>query len=103
MFGLAPGAREGSFRYRLRFFLASTWFSVCGSGLPPFATKAEIRAAARQWVYEYWRNEAQACFIRRLKVAKQRYGFRDEATGNIILPITPEVERFLRGETDDAA
>lgn len=103
MFGLEPGAREGSFRYRLRFFLASTWFSVWGNGLPPFATKAEIRAAARQWVYEYWRNEARARFTRRLKEAEQRFGFRDEATGIIMLRITPEVERFLRGETDDAA
>ena len=101
MFGLTPGAREGSFRCRLRFFLASTWYGLGGSGL--FATKAEIRADARQWVYEYWRNEARARFTRRLKEAEQRYGFRDDATGSIMLPITPEVEQFLRGDTDDAA
>ena len=100
MFGLAPGARVGSFRYRLRFFLASTWYALGGGGL--FATRAEIRAAARQWTAEYQRNETRARFIRRLKAAEQRFGFRDEATGNIMLPMTPEVEQFLYGGTDDA-
>ena len=101
MLGLAPGAREGSFRYRLRFFLASTWYGLGGSGL--FAGKAEIRAAARQWLVEYQRNEAQARFVRRLKAAEQRFGVRDEATGLTMLPMTPEVEQFLFGDTDDAA
>ena len=75
MLGLEPGAREGSFRYRLRFFLASTWYGLAGGGL--FAGKAEIRAAARQWLAEYQRNEARARFIRRLKAAEQSFGVRD--------------------------
>ena len=100
MLGLAPGAQEGGFRYRLRFFLASTWYGLGGGGL--FAAKAEIRAAARQWVAEYQRNEAQARFIRRLQAAEQHFGVRDEATGLTMLPMTPEVEQLLFGDTGDA-
>ena len=96
------GTRRKGGQFSLLPALLSGVNLVCLGGGGLFATRAEIRASARQWTAEYQRNETRARFIRRLKTAEQRFGFWDEATGNIMLPMTPEVEQFLYGGTDDA-
>ena len=97
---LPEGPPPNSRRARLRFFMASTWWCMFGGELGPFATKGEIRRKTRTWVSEYWRKEESARFERRLAEARQRFGVRDEATGVVTLPLTPEVEEFLLGAAE---
>ena len=52
-----------------------------------FATKEEIRRAARAKLLERERREVAAML--------RRHAVRDEATGRITLELTPEVAAFL--------
>ena len=99
---LPAGAPRNSRRSRLRFFIASTWWCMFGGNLGPFATREEIRRQTRAWLSEYWREEELARFNRRLNETIQRFGVRDETTGVVTLPLTPEVKEFLLGYDDVA-
>ena len=68
-----------------------------------FEDKMEIRRVARARALAKARAEGRRHHNRRLNEARQRFGVRDEATGIVSLPFTPEVEDFLNGELDDAA
>ena len=56
-----------------------------------FATKEEIRRAARAKLVEKERRKVR----REVAEMLRRHGVRDEATGRITLELTPEVAAFL--------
>ena len=56
-----------------------------------FATKEEIRRAARAKLIEKERRKVR----REVAEMLRRHGVRDEATGRITLELTPEVAAFL--------
>ena len=67
-----------------------------------FETKMEIRRAAREKALAKVRLEERQRFDGLMAEARQRFGVRDETTGVMTLPLTPEVEDFLRGESNDS-
>ena len=71
-----------------------------------FETKMEIRRAARAQALAKEREkglrEGLRLYSGRIAEARQRFGVRDEATGIVTLPLTPEVEEFLLGESGEA-
>lgn len=70
-----------------------------------FETRAEIRRVARERVLAKERDkglrEGRRRYSSRIAEARQRFGVRDEATGEVRLVVTPEVEEFLLGEPDN--
>lgn len=71
-----------------------------------FETKQEIRRVARANALakerDKGRREERERIDGLIAEARQRFGIRDEATGVMTLPLTPEVEDFLRGESSDS-
>ena len=72
-----------------------------------FETKQEIRRVARERALAKARDEGLREGLRlqsdRMAEARRRFGVRDEATGIVTLPLTPEVEEFLLGENASEA
>ena len=74
-----------------------------------FETKMEIRRAARAKALAKERDKGLREGLRerlrryssRIAEARQRFGVRDDATGIVTLPLTPEVEEVLLGEADE--
>ena len=62
-----------------------------------FETRMQIRRAARAKVREEGRREGRRAIVEVLR----RYAVRDEATGRIVLELTPEVEAALLNDPDD--
>ena len=67
-----------------------------------FETKMEIRRAAREQALAKARAEGRQQYARRMDEALQLFGVRDETTGVMTLPLTPEVEGFLSGGPGDS-
>ena len=102
---------------RLYWALVIILAGLIDRGRKMFETKTEIRRVAREQalakarqegilegiqegIQEGFREAAQ----RRdtlMTTALQRFGVRDEASGSLMLPMTPEVEQFLRGDAPD--
>ena len=67
-----------------------------------FETKMEIRRAARAKALAKARAEGRQQYERRMDEAERLFGMRDETTGVVTLPLTPEVKDFLSGGPDDS-
>ena len=104
---------------RLYWALVIILAGLIDRGRKMFETRTEIRRVAREQALAKARREGLQEGIRegrregiqeagqhhdrRMAAALQRFGVRDEASGDLILRITPEVAQFLRGDADDAA
>ena len=66
-----------------------------------FETRMQIRRAARAKVREEGRREGRKEGRRDALDALRRHAMRDEATGRIVLELTPEVEAALLNGPDD--
>lgn len=96
---------------RLYWALVIILAGLIDRGRKLFETKMEIRRVAREKALAKARQEgiqegiqeAGQHHDRRMTAALQRFGVRDEASGNLMLPMTPEVAQFLRGDVDDVA
>lgn len=103
---------------RLYWALVIILAGLIDRGRKMFETKTEIRRAAREQALAKARQEGVLEGIqegiqegfreagqhhdRRMTAALQRFGVRDAASGSLMLPMTPEVEQFLRGDADAA-
>ena len=66
-----------------------------------FETRMQIRRAARAKVRAEGRREGRKEGRRAIVDVLRRYAVRDEATGRIVLELTPEVEAALLNGPDD--
>ena len=65
-----------------------------------FETRMQIRRAARAKVRAEGRREGRKEGRRAIVEVLRRYAVRDEATGRIVLELTPEVEAALLNDPD---
>ena len=90
---------------RLYWALVIILAGLIDRGRKMFETRMEIRRAAREQALAKARQEGIREAAQRrdnlMTAALQRFGVRDEASGSLMLPMTPEVEQFLRGDTSD--
>ena len=65
-----------------------------------FETRMQIRRAARAKVRAEGRREGRKEGRRAIVDVLRRYAVRDEATGRIVLELTPELEAALLNDPD---
>ena len=101
------GSDARAYRYfettidRLYWALAVVLAGLIDRGRHMFETRMQIRRAARAKVREEGRREGRKEGRRDALDALRHHAVRDEATGRIVLELTPEFEAALLNDPDD--